>query len=135
MKLFLDACIIIYQVEAADPFYSRVAGVAAALKKRHPGLEYAVSRLSLLECLVRPLREDDAATIARYEEFFTAEDIEIVELSPRVIDLATRLRAAHGIRTPDAIQAACALSLRGRTIFMTGDASFRKVEGLEVLLV
>jgi len=37
--------------------------------------------------------------------------------------------------TPDAIQAACALSLRGRTIFITGDASFLKVEGLEALIV
>lgn len=92
-------------------------------------------RQSLLECLVRPLREDDAATISRYEEFFSAENLEIVELTPRVFDLATRLRAAHGIRTPDAIQAACALSLHGRTTFMTGDAVFRKVEGLEVLLV
>lgn len=135
MILFFDACIIIYQVEGADPFYSRVAETVAALGKGHPGLKYAVSRLSLMECLVRPLREADTATVARYEQFFTAEDLEIVELTPRVIDLATRLRAAHGIRTPDAIQAACALSLRGRTIFMTGDASFRKVEGLEVVLV
>ena len=135
MRLFFDACIVIYQVEGADPFYSRVSEAVAAIRKGHPGLAYAVSRLSLLECLVRPLREGDAATIARYEEFFTADDLEIVELTPRVIDLATRLRAAHGIRTPDAIQAACALTQRGRTIFMSGDASFRKVAGLEVVLV
>jgi predicted nucleic acid-binding protein len=135
VKLFFDACIVIYQVECADPFYSRVAGTVAALGKDHPGLGYAVSRLSLLECLVRPLRDSDTAAIGRYQQFFTADDLVIVELTPRVIDLATRLRAAHGIRTPDAIQAACALSLRGRTIFMTGDASFRKIKGLEVLLV
>jgi predicted nucleic acid-binding protein len=135
VRLFFDACIVIYQVEVADPFYSRVARAVASCQQAHARLEYAVSRLSLLECLVRPLREGDSAGISRYEEFFSAEDLEIVELTPRVIDLATRLRAAHGIRTPDAIQAACALSLRGRTIFMTGDAAFRKVEGLEVLLV
>lgn len=135
MRLFLDACVVIYQVEAADPFYSRVARAVAAVQKVHGKLDYAVSRLSLLECLVRPLREGDAATISRYAEFFGADDLEIVELSARVIDRATRLRAAHGIRTPDAIQAACALSLRGPTVFMTGDPSFRKVEGLEVLLL
>ena len=135
MKLFFDACIVIYQVEAADPFYSRVARAVVSLQKEHTQLEFAVSRLSLLECLVRPLRGGDEATISRYEEFFNAADLEIVELTPRVIDLATRLRATHGLRTPDAIQASCALSLRGRTIFMTGDASFRKIEGLEVLIV
>ncbi len=135
MRLFFDACIVIYQVEAADPFYSRMAQAVAAVSKAHGRLRYAISRLSLLECLVRPLRDKDAATISRYEEFFSAADLEIVELTPRVIDLATRLRAAHGSRTPDAIQAACALSLPGRTIFMTGDTSFRKIEGLEVLIV
>lgn len=135
MRLFFDACIVIYQVEGADPFYSRVSRAVASLEKEHSRLEYAVSRLSLMECLVRPLREGDAATISRYEVFFNADDLEVVELSPRVIDLATRLRAAHGIRTPDAIQAACALSLRGRTIFMTGDVTFQKVEGLKVVVV
>jgi predicted nucleic acid-binding protein len=135
VRLFFDACIVIYQVEVADPFYSKVARAVAAVQQAHPRLEYAVSRLSLMECLVRPLREDNAAALSPYEEFFNAERLEIVELTPRVIDLATRLRVAHGIRTPDAIQAACALSLRGRTIFMTGDAAFRKVQGLEVLLV
>ena len=134
MKLFFDACIVIYQVEAADPFYSRVARDVVTLQKAHSKLEFAVSRLSLLECLVRPMREGNEATISRYEDFFNAVDLELVELTPRVIDLATRLRASYDLRTPDAIQAACALSLRGRTIFMTGDASFRKVEGLEVLI-
>lgn len=135
MRLFLDACVVIYQVEAAEPFYARVARAVAAAGREHGKPRFAVSRLSLMECLVRPLREEDAATLARYGEFFGADDLEIVELSPRVIDLATRLRAEHGIRTPDAIQTACALSLRGKTIFLTGDASFRKVAGLEVVIL
>lgn len=135
MRLFFDACIVIYQVEAADPFYSRVSAAVASVTEAHRGLRYVVSRLSVLECLVRPLRDEDAEAIARYQEFFGAEDVEIVELSPQVIDIATRLRATHGLRTPDAIQAACAMSLRGRTIFMTSDASFKKVDGLEVMIV
>lgn len=135
MRLFFDACIVIYQVEVADPFYSRVSAAVASVAAAHRGLRYAVSRLSVLECLVRPLRDEDADAIARYQEFFSANDVEIVELSPQVIDLATRLRAVHGLRTPDSIQAACAMSLRGRTIFMTGDVSFKKVDGLEVMIV
>ncbi|HEY5997942.1 MAG TPA: PIN domain-containing protein [bacterium] len=135
MRLFLDACVIIYQVEAAEPFYSRLARAVTSVRQAHGRLSWAVSRLSLMECLVRPLREHDTATLARYEEFFAARDLEIVELTPRVVDTATRLRASYGTRTPDAIQAACALSLRGSTVFMTGDASFKKIEGLEVLVV
>lgn len=135
MKLFLDACIVIYWVEAADPFYSRVAETIHQMKARHPRMSFAVSRLSLLECLVKPMREKDQETIGRYGEFFQAPDLAIIELTPAVIDLATRLRAAPGLRTPDAIQAACALSLKGTVAFLTGDAVFRKVPGLDVITV
>lgn len=135
MKLFLDSCIVIYWVEAADPFYSSVAGTIRSLKEQHPRLTFAVSRLSLLECLVKPLREQDRDAIARYRDFFSAGDLTIVELTPPVIDHATRLRADYGLRTPDAIQAACALSLKGKVCFLTGDAVFRKVSELATIIV
>lgn len=98
-------------------------------------MQFAVSRLSVLECLVHPLRDGDSAAVGRHRDFFGADDLQIVEPTPGVIGLATRLRAVHGIRTPDAIQAASALSLPGRTIFMTGDVGFRKVDGLETVIV
>ena len=135
MRLFLDACVVIYQVEASEPFYSRVAQAVASIRREHGRLHYAVSRLSLMECLVRPLREQDADTLSRYEEFFNARNLEIVELSPQVVDLATKLRATYGVRTPDALQVACAMSLRGQTIFMTGDAAFKKIADLAVLVI
>ena len=135
MRLFFDACIVIYQVEAADPFFSRVATAVSTATRGHRQMQFAVSRLSVLECLVHPLRDGDSAALERYRDFFSADDLQIVELTPGVIDLATRLRAAHGVRTPDAIQAASALSLPGRTIFMTGDVAFRKIDGLETLIV
>lgn len=135
MKAFLDACIIIYWVEAADPFYSRLAENIRELEKAHPGISFAVSRLSLLECLVKPVRENDRETLGRYATFFQAPDLQIVELTPEVIDLATRLRATHGLRTPDAIQGACALSLPEKTLFLTNDNAFRKVKGLDVVVV
>lgn len=73
---------------------------------------------------MRPLRERDADTLSRHEEFFNARNLEIVELSPRVVDLATKLRATYGVRTPDALQVASAMSLRGQTIFMGGRLHF-----------
>ena len=135
MKAFLDACIIIYWIEAADPFYSRLAEKIRKLEKAHPGISFAVSRLSLLECLVKPVRENDREVLERYATFFQAPDLHIVELTPEVIDLATRLRAVHGLRTPDAIQAACALSLPEKTLFLTNDNAFKNVKGLELLVV
>lgn len=135
MKLFLDACIIIYLVEAAEPFYTRVV---EAIRNSTPDVSpmlYAVSRLSFLECRVKPLRDHDKHSLDKLDEYFQAPDLTIVELTPEVINQATILRARFGLRTPDAIQAACALSLVETTRFLTGDSSFRKVTGFDVLVI
>ena len=38
---------------------------------------------------------------------FARSDLLWQELSPAVVEQATTLRAQHGLRTPDALQAAC----------------------------
>jgi predicted nucleic acid-binding protein len=55
-----------------------------------------------------------------------------VELSAQVVELATEIRARTGLKTPDALQAACCLQLGADHLFVTGDAAFRKVAGLKV---
>jgi predicted nucleic acid-binding protein len=132
--LFLDACIISYRIEAAEPFAERVRDCLGALRREHPQARIAVSELSRLECRVRPLRERQRAVAAAYDRFFAAEGLEVVPLSPAVIDRATVLRARHGLRTPDALQAACCLALPGPRRFVTGDAGFARLP-LDVVLV
>ena len=130
MIIFLDANIIIYQVEAVAPFRDKVRSAIAGIVAENPAFRFAVSRLSLLECLVKPVRERNAPIIERYRSFFTASDLSIVEVAPQVIERALLLRAETGLRTPDAIQAASALSLAEPAIFVTGDAAFAKVHDL-----
>jgi len=125
VTLFLDACIVVYWIEAPDPFHARLMAQLGNLRREHPGATFAVSRLSLLECLVAPVREGDAATIEAYREFFESSDLRIVELSAIVIEHATTLRASLNLRTPDALQAASALALEGDTLFLTNDKAFR----------
>ena len=135
MILFLDANIIIYQVEAVEPFNRQVFATVQELVARHPDAGFAVSRLSMLECLVRPLREQNTAEIDRYRAFFASAGLQMVEVSSQVIETATLLRARHGLRTPDAIQAASALSVKVPVTFLTGDKQFTKVPGLNVRLL
>jgi predicted nucleic acid-binding protein len=135
MILFLDANIIIYRVEAVEPFNHQVFTAVQELVKKHPNSQFAVSRLSLMECLVKPLRDQNAAYIDRYRGFFSSTGLQMVEVSALVIDMATMLRARHGLRTPDAIQAASALSLKAPVTFLTSDKQFGKVPGLNVQLV
>jgi predicted nucleic acid-binding protein len=125
--IFLDANIIIYQVEAVTSFRDKVCSIVADILAEHPGSRFGVSRLSLLECLVKPVRERNAPVIERYRSFFSARDLTIVEITPQVIDRAILLRADTGLRTPDAIQAASALTLSEPVIFVTGDNAFSKI--------
>ena len=135
MILFLDANIIIYRVEAVEPFNQRVLAEVQGLVSQHRNAGFAVSRLSMMECLVKPLREQNSADVERYRGFFASAGLQIIEVSSLVLETATLIRARHGLRTPDAIQAASAMSIKGPVMFLTGDRQFSKVPGLNVRLM
>ncbi len=130
MILFLDACALIYRVEEVAPWNARLTKLIADLRRKHAGLQLAVSRLSYLECRVQPLRDGDEDLARRYDALFAAADLHTVEIDANVIEGATRIRAQFGLRTPDAIQAASCLSLDVEHIFLTNDAAFRRVPRL-----
>lgn len=132
MKLFLDACVIIYRIEDAFPWNTRLVAWLDNARAQHGAISIAVSRLSMLECRIKPLRDGDHALLSRYDEFFSAADLSIVELDADVVEGATRIRALAGLRTPDALQAASCLSLDRDAVFLTSDVGFRRVPGLRV---
>ncbi len=127
MILFLDACILIYRIEEVSPWNARVIELLSHLKRQYPDAGLAVSRLSQLECRVKPLRDNDDTLLSRYDDFFSSTDLRIVELDANVIEGATHLRAQYGLRTPDALQAACCLSLGEPAIFISNDSVFERV--------
>ena len=132
MILFFDASALIYRFEGLPPFQAAAARAVTDLLRKHPTAQPAISRLSLLECRVKPLRDRDQALLQRYERFFADPTLRIVDLDARVIDMATRLRAESGLKTPDALQAASALSLSGPVTFLTGDGGFERVSKLKI---
>ena len=136
MNLFLDACVIIYLIEAKEPFHSKVQKTLYHLAAENPAMSIAISRLSVLECLVHPLRQQENSTIEQYRSFFVREDLQIIELAPEVIEKALWLRVRHNLRTPDALQAASALEFAyGELLFFTGDKSFNRVPELNVRII
>ena len=133
MIAFLDSSALIYYFEGDAAYRQVVVDVLQAVKKKAPQAQVAVSRLGVMECRVKPLREGNTALLTHYDAFF--QQVQIVELSAAVVDGATVLRANTGLKTPDALQAACALSLSTPLGFVTGDAGFARVAGLNVLQV
>ena len=129
---FFDASALIYLVEGAEPFASRIRSELAHLLRRHPDMGAAASRLSWLECRVRPAGNNDLATLVAFDVFFARPDLVWVELQKDVVELATAIRIKHGLHTPDALQAASCLQLGTAHLFFTGDNAFKKVSGLNV---
>ena len=132
MILFLDACALIYRVEEVMPWNARITKQLTKLRRKYSGLEIAVSRLSYLECRVQPLRDGNHALLARYDALFASSDLHTVEIDADIIEGATQICAQFGLHTPDAIQAASCLSLNAEHIFLTNDATFRRVPRLSL---
>ena len=128
MKIFLDACVIIYWVEVAEPFYTKLLSKLRTIAEQYPEHTLSISRLSFLECLVKPLRLQDKKSLNVYQQFFDAQELEIIEIDATVIDTATQLRAKHNLRTPDAIQIASCLSMNTDHLFLTNDKKLSCVE-------
>jgi predicted nucleic acid-binding protein len=128
--IYLDSCASIYLVEAASPFHASVVDKLRALRGGASAV-LATSRLSLLECRTRPLRDNDQALLAAYDAFFRAQSLRIVELDAAVIDRATALRAKYGLKTPDALHLASAAAA-GASVFLTGDAALSRCAEVKV---
>ena len=130
--VFLDASAIIYLLEGAPHVRAPVTEVLSSLRDTQDDPQLTVSALSLLECRVRPLRDGQQTVVMRYEEFFADPGLLVVPLTQTVLDQATRLRAERRLKTPDAIQAACALEFGEQVPFVTGDRDFAQVAELAV---
>jgi uncharacterized protein len=105
MRLYLDASTIIYAVESLPPFRDAVIARVMPAESTEGGI-IITSRLSRLECRVKPLREANTSLLGKYDEFFTRRLVRVAEVTAPVIERATGLRARYGLRTPDAIHLA-----------------------------
>jgi predicted nucleic acid-binding protein len=92
------------------------------------------SRLTRLECRVKPLREGDAFCLHQYEIFFSGAELIFAEVSTAVIETATELRARYNLKTPDALHFATAIQA-GATLFLAGDQALSICSELPVELV
>jgi predicted nucleic acid-binding protein len=127
---FFDASALIYLIEAKEPFAGKVRKELTAIAKKHADMGAAVSRLTWLECRVGPMKANDSATLAAFDVFFARPDLAWVELTRDVVELAAAIRVKHGLRTPDALQAASCLQLGANHVFLSGDSAFKRVGGL-----
>lgn len=131
----VDSNIFIYAVESNE----RYAGFADAVfewieKPAHVTKVAVTSTITLTELLVKPYRSPDDLMLRAYHALLTRyPGLTWIPVDLAIADLAAQFRARHGLRTPDAIQAATALHA-GATGLVSNDPVFTRIEGFETLV-
>lgn len=92
------------------------------------------SEITVLETLVKPLREDDTAVERLFRLMFDASEVGLIPATRELWEDAAHLRAETGLKTPDALHAATALQAES-TCFVTNDTDFRRVPDLPVVVL
>lgn len=108
MRVYFDSCILIYRIEQREP-WARSIGLRLA-QLDAATTTTVTSELTRLECRVKPLALGRTDVLRDYEAFFDQPNLEWQPLDRPVFDLAAQLRAVHGLKTPDALHLAAALT-------------------------
>jgi predicted nucleic acid-binding protein len=89
----------------------------------------------MTELLVLPYRDANQQQVDYiYALLSTYPNLEWVQTSLQIADIAARIRGVHGLRTPDALQAATAVCLQA-TALITNDPVFDRVKEFESLVL
>ena len=116
--IYVDANVLIRIIEGDAA--TRAPLELRLLLLRNTGRFLLTSRLTRLECRVKPLRSNDTVLLSLYDAFFSGAEVELLDLTADVVEKATKLRAKLNVKTPDALHLASAI-LAGATAFLTGD--------------
>ncbi len=131
--IYVDTNAVIYCIERIEPYLTASAPLWDSLDA---GLASVMtSELTLLEVLVKPLREGNAALASLYRTVLLGTaGFSALPITRSILESAAQLRAAHQLKSPDAIHAATALA-HGSKLFVSNDTGFRRVPGLPVAVL
>ena len=132
-RIALDTSVFIYQLEANARYLALTDQIFTWIER--PGGKAVTSTITMTELLVQPYRVADQQ---QADEFYvllsTYPNLEWIAPNLEIADRAAKLRALHGLRTPDALQAATAVHA-GATGLVTNDPVFERVKDFETLLL
>ncbi len=117
-RIYWDSYVAIYRVEQVEPWFGHIERHLLGLPA---DARLCLTDLTWMECRVSPMSAANTALLARYDEFFARPEVAWLPLTREVFARAAQLRAAHRIKTPDALHLAAALE-GGCTEFWTNDS-------------
>ena len=126
--VLVDTAPIIYCLEAHPKYAARFQPL---FDRQAAGeILFAVATTTIAEVLTGPLRAGEEDLAKRYRAIM--ESWQVVVLTADIAESAARLRAAHKLKLPDAIQVASALAINADAL-ATHDRDFAGITALRVL--
>ena len=116
-KIFFDTNVFIYLLEDYEPFSSMVDSFWRRMMRR--GDKLVTSAMTLGEILVKPTQLGQASLIDQYDRTIRSR-AQVITFDASIAWRYASLRATHSLRSPDAIQLACAAQF-GVDLFITND--------------
>ena len=132
-RIALDTSIFSYQLDA-NPRYLVLTDQIFSWVERadHTAI---TSTITMTELLVQPYRDGNEQRVNTfYSLLSTYPNLAWIAPDLEVADIAAKIRAMHRLRTPEALQAACAIQAQA-TGFITNDIVFERVEAFETLVL
>ena len=127
----VDTMLFVYHFEGNDRFGEAAGTLLAAAEAGRCRLVSSV--LTRMEVLVVPKRHGQEALCRRYRDFFDSfPNLAVLPVDDGVAEVAADLRAAHGLRAPDALHLATAIRA-GAGVFVSEDRRLRRVREISVL--
>ena len=130
--IYLDANGFIYSIERIEPYRTILEPMWAQAQAGQ--FEIVTSELSILETLIKPFKEGDVLLEHLFRELLHSREVRLMQATAAIWEHAARLRAATGLKTPDALHAATALAASS-TLCITNDTDFRHVPDLPVVVL
>lgn len=130
-KVFLDTSPVIYYVEAVPAFAEVAKGIFALIGEGQ--MQGVVSPVTLAECVTLPIRLGQVELRHRFTDLLTSTDgIVLVNIDAAIAQQAAELRIRYGLKLPDALQVATAITASCEA-FLTNDVALKRVTELRVL--
>ncbi|MBI4378603.1 MAG: type II toxin-antitoxin system VapC family toxin [Nitrospinae bacterium] len=132
-RVCIDSSPIIYFIEKDPKFHGVLHPIFTEINAGN--VDAITSTIALLEVLVLPFKTDNKFLTEKYREILlNSKGFSVYEVTNEISELAARLRAKYGIRTPDAILVATSIHYGARA-FLTNDSTLKNVIEIKVLVL
>ncbi len=132
-RLFLDSAPVIYYIDANPEYLSVMDSIFDRLNLEQ--IRAATSPVTLAECLVLPIRQNDSEKQQVFIDILTSiETADFIKTDTAIAQSAAEIRVRYNLKLPDALQIATAIESNCEA-FLTNDAQLKRVMELRVLVI